>query len=133
MKYAVSSEVNICLCRDKGPMAMMFCQFGHMTECHFPLNCSQAACSHLSKYDDYSTAELAGLEELTVAALGKVADSNCEECQGAGFVERCYQLNSPFPAEVTLVPPEIEVVGAVICNCVTTLALRGFPAEEATP
>lgn len=28
------------------PMACMFCQFGHMLECHYPFNCEQAECSH---------------------------------------------------------------------------------------
>lgn len=28
------------------PMACMFCEFGHMTECHYPQTCSEAECSH---------------------------------------------------------------------------------------
>ena len=28
------------------PMACMFCQYGHMTDCHYPLTCEQANCSH---------------------------------------------------------------------------------------
>jgi len=28
------------------PIACMFCNFGHMTECHYPLNCEEAICSH---------------------------------------------------------------------------------------
>jgi len=28
------------------PMACTFCAFGHMTECHHPLTCSQAECGH---------------------------------------------------------------------------------------
>ena len=27
-------------------MACMFCGFGHMTDCHYPLTCEQANCSH---------------------------------------------------------------------------------------
>jgi hypothetical protein len=28
------------------PMACMFCEFGHLTECHYPANCEEANCSH---------------------------------------------------------------------------------------
>ena len=28
------------------PMACMFCQYGHMTHCHYPLTCDEAECSH---------------------------------------------------------------------------------------
>jgi len=39
-------------------MACMFCSYGHMTECHYPLNCEQADCSHhqaeLSDGGDYA-------------------------------------------------------------------------------
>jgi len=28
------------------PMACMFCAYGHMTECHYPLTCEEAKCSH---------------------------------------------------------------------------------------
>lgn len=28
------------------PMACMFCSTGHMTECHYPMSCGEAQCSH---------------------------------------------------------------------------------------
>jgi len=28
------------------PMACMSCQYGHMTDCHYPLTCDEAECSH---------------------------------------------------------------------------------------
>ncbi len=28
------------------PMECMFCPYGHMTECHYPLDCYEAKCSH---------------------------------------------------------------------------------------
>jgi hypothetical protein len=28
------------------PVSCMFCEFGHMTECHYPLDCEEAQCSH---------------------------------------------------------------------------------------
>lgn len=37
-----------CVCDN--PMAAMFCPYGHMMECHYPMNCEQAQCSHLTRY-----------------------------------------------------------------------------------
>jgi hypothetical protein len=36
------------------PMACMFCAYGHMTNCHYPLTCEEAECSHYKEacYDD---------------------------------------------------------------------------------
>jgi len=28
------------------PMACMLCPYGHMLECHYPLTCEEAECSH---------------------------------------------------------------------------------------
>lgn len=41
-----------CPLNAKSPMACTFCHFGHMLECHHPMTCSQANCSHLAKYDE---------------------------------------------------------------------------------
>ena len=30
----------------RSPTACMFCRFGHMTDCHYPLTCEEASCSH---------------------------------------------------------------------------------------
>jgi len=32
------------------PFNCIFCPYGHMTECHYPLDCEQANCSHMNKY-----------------------------------------------------------------------------------
>ncbi len=40
-----------CPLKANSPMACQFCPVGHMLECHAPLTCDQAKCSHLSKYD----------------------------------------------------------------------------------
>ncbi len=32
-------------------MACMFCDFGHLLECHYPKNCWDANCSHLERYE----------------------------------------------------------------------------------
>jgi hypothetical protein len=40
-----------CQCRDD-PLRQMLCPCGHMTECHYPRECSDARCSHLANYDE---------------------------------------------------------------------------------
>lgn len=38
----------------KSPLACTFCNFGHMLECHYPIdNCEEAQCSHLPKYEEF--------------------------------------------------------------------------------
>lgn len=41
-----------CPLNAKSAMACTFCPVGHMLECHHPMTCSQAKCSHLAKYDE---------------------------------------------------------------------------------
>jgi hypothetical protein len=39
-----------CRCYVKGDaasfMRAMFCPYGHMTECHYPMTCAEAECGH---------------------------------------------------------------------------------------
>jgi len=37
-----------CVCVTS--MQAMFCATGHMLECHYPMTCSEANCSHLERY-----------------------------------------------------------------------------------
>lgn len=39
------------------PMACTFCSFGHMLECHHPLTCNEAECSHWRDAADQEGAE----------------------------------------------------------------------------
>lgn len=39
-----------CPLNATSPMACTFCMVGHMMECHAPMTCEQAKCSHLSRY-----------------------------------------------------------------------------------
>ena len=43
---AVKTSNGQCPLGHASSMACMFCQFGHMTDCHYPLSCEQADCSH---------------------------------------------------------------------------------------
>lgn len=40
-----------CPLNATNPIACMFCQFGHMLECHYPENCEESQCSHLEQYE----------------------------------------------------------------------------------
>jgi hypothetical protein len=39
-----------CQCHPN-PMRAFICMTGHMTECHYPMDCMEAKCSHLARYD----------------------------------------------------------------------------------
>ena len=60
MNYPSPEENPICQCRNN-LLAAFWCPFGHMTECHFPYRCGQAACTHLHGYD-FSAEEIKSLE-----------------------------------------------------------------------
>lgn len=52
-EYPIPSDNPKCVCPN--PMAAMFCMTGHMLECHYPMSCSEAECSHWAvemEYDD---------------------------------------------------------------------------------
>lgn len=75
-----------CLCREP-PAAAMFCEFGHMTECHRPLSCAAAGCGHLSKYG-HTSAEVELAERRAAELLRSLASPVCDPCAGSGLVER---------------------------------------------
>lgn len=39
------------------PMSCMFCEFGHMLECHHPYTCDEVECSHYQEEQDMETYE----------------------------------------------------------------------------
>ena len=40
-----------CHCAGQ-PMRAFYCSTGHLTECHWPMTCDVARCSHLAAYQD---------------------------------------------------------------------------------
>ena len=38
-----------CICGSG--LRSMYCKTGHMTECHYPMSCEQANCSHMDRYE----------------------------------------------------------------------------------
>lgn len=106
MNYAPPDHVKVCVCKQSGnPMGMIMCTFGHLTECHFPLQCHDAACSHLPRYyqegfDDFpQPGDLEGLEALARKNLADLAAPDCEECQGQGHVETTFEIQASAPPE----------------------------------
>jgi len=47
---ATKTLTGTCLIGGASPMACMFCQYGHMTHCHYPLDCEEANCGHYQAY-----------------------------------------------------------------------------------
>ncbi len=46
-KREFEKQFEACECTN--PMQAMFCEFGHLTECHFPRDCEEANCSHYQR------------------------------------------------------------------------------------
>lgn len=49
-----------CPIGGSSPIACMFCQYGHMTDCHYPRTCEEAECSH---YQEEMAGEIVELDE----------------------------------------------------------------------
>lgn len=49
----VKIKTGTCPINAKSPMACALCMVGHLLECHAPMTCSQAKCSHMSKGDEF--------------------------------------------------------------------------------
>ena len=41
-----------CPINATNPIACTFCPFGHMLECHWPMNCEEAQCQHFERYEE---------------------------------------------------------------------------------
>lgn len=110
---------------------MMFCRYGHMTECHFPLDCAQAACGHLPQYEDFSPAQLDDMERRAKSLLAVLAEvdregmaGECPECQGQGWIEKTFPISvTAPPGSLAYGSSEIKVTGAAICKCAIRAAL----------
>lgn len=120
MKFAKPNQVPTCVCRDTpNPMAATFCPYGHMTECHYPLDCGQASCSHVTRYEEVDPADFAAREELTLSFLQRISEPHCDSCRGSGTIEI---------SETVELPPGILPAGhdnkatftsLAVCSCIS--------------
>ena len=123
MTYMMPGHVQSCRCANTGDVPF-FCPTGHMLECHYPLNCRQAACGHMPKYEDLSQEEMAEMEEDAKNLLSGTADKNCESCKGVGRTEVSSSIN--------LDGRDLTLTGWAICPCVPrALGALDFPKQEA--
>ena|GEM_PF-2370342 len=56
----VKTSTGQCPLGGAAAMACMFCQYGHMTHCHYPHTCEEANCSH---YQEEMAGEIVELDE----------------------------------------------------------------------
>ncbi len=106
-----------CQCRGN-PMQATFCMTGHQLECHFPMDCQTAGCSHLSGYD-FDTATVMALQERASAMLKSRANPECPDCQGGGMktIKTTFSEmfdTRPWPDRMGVME-EIEVLSP--CDC----------------
>ena len=117
MKYVSPDKAPTCRCKDARVLAPMFCPGGHLTECHFPFDCSQAACSHLPRYDDIDQSEMARLEELAEGTIQRMANADCADCNGAGHTGVLTTIPMPVP-NIPVGLLEVTFAAVAICPCV---------------
>ena len=85
--------------------------------CHFPLRCSQAACSHLPKYDEASAEQIQTLEEQAKRLLGMAALPQCQQCNGLGLNQ--VTENAIFPGLAAVAGQDtVEFTANTVCTCV---------------
>ena len=119
MNYAPPQQSPQCRCRDRGPMASMFCMTGHMTECHHPLDCRQAGCNHLQRYEEETDqAQMAQIEEEAISLLQALADSNCGDCMGTGTLEAHHTVTVPEDFQHLTGEEEVTLTCTAVCGCV---------------
>lgn len=133
MNYGPPDLSPHCACADSGPRAAraMLCQSGHLTECHAPLTCEEAACSHLRRYyEDEDTdpveleARISRQEAQATTRLAALANPACSHCQRKGYTT----------VETTLGLGEIRIPGTyspsyftlmAVCTCITPTIKAG--------
>ena len=117
MNYAPPDQSPNCACRNRNPIAPTLCMTGHMTECHYPLGCREAACNHLTRYEEVSPQEMTTLETLALARLQRMADPHCEICRGSGTTKVPFTVQAPPNMRETL-GDSITFTTTAVCACV---------------
>ena len=122
-KYAAPERVPTCRCADRPHMAAMFCMTGHMTECHYPLDCKTASCQHLDRYDLITPEQRQALDKAAADLTGAMADPDCQQCSGEGRieVEVAFRIPERFAQNLAVEVPEDGIIRSrepVICRCV---------------
>ena len=126
MNYQSPENVTVCRCLAGGGgiAAAMFCSTGHMTECHYPLGCREAACGHLDRYrydtcEDGDAQDHQEIEKTALALVVALADPRCERCGGRGGTETETVLEVELTPEMHAAVGGVFTVNArVICPCV---------------
>ena len=113
MEYVNPSEAEMCVCPNA--LAATFCSTGHSLECHFPLTCDMAACSHLEKYG-FNPELVATLEGEALTRLAAWAAPDCEKCGGKGYRNKSYRVTVTVPNPV--IPGDIAENRMAVCSCI---------------
>lgn len=122
MNYGTPDTVPFCACRTRGETAPMLCPTGHLLECHFPLECRQAACSHMPVYNPENARLMLQMEKKAQEILAQKADPECQYCAGSGTVTVSRTVDIPDPETGSQIPRNIT--DAAICGCVSAPVKR---------
>lgn len=119
-----------CQCA-RNPLRAFYCRAGHMTECHYPLECASAGCGHLVKYE-YTPDEVLEMKVETYLTLKALAEPGCEACQGQGTRKRDFTGQDLFGPAWRPGRADSTYTLLVWCDCVRGALHRLATAEGPT-
>ena len=120
MHYASPQEVPFCVCRERGTsVSPTLCSYGHLLECHYPLDCERAACSHLTRYEELNPADMNQREGKAAAILGELAKDDCSDCQGNGTTEVKRVVQLPEQFRLPSGNNQVIITTLSICHCIS--------------
>lgn len=79
--YLPPDSTEHCECKGQ-PLKQMFCSFGHMLNCHFPMDCIWAGCPKLMDYD-YAPDVAFKIQVTAHEMLATLANPECQICKGS--------------------------------------------------
>ena len=116
-----------CICKEF-PIRATMCLMGHVTECHYPMDCALAACSHLANHD-FETDEIARIRAASREIFDQLADPDCEICQGTGL----RQIEITFKELHGIEDDRVEDQDLQLqtpCDCVLARMVHAVEARE---
>ena len=95
------------------------------------INCEQAACGYLTRYDFAYEEQMPEMEREAWELAARLSSRDCDDCHGGGMTETAVELNIEVPEGMRHVVGEHPTVSAkVICPCVVRTMEAGAGAPK---
>ncbi len=126
-KYLPPRLTEHCICKDKLVRTAM-CEMGHINDCHYPLDCSMAACFRLAG-QGFEAEEIDTLQTTMRGVFVQLADSDCPTCEGAAFREINTTSKELYATEDGRIENE-DLQFETPCDCVRSRLDRVMKAKQ---